>query len=101
MFALQMFACSYFSFSIFWLLHIKQLQIQHLSKFKRVLVETQLASPENVNIDHKRGFVYVHRVRVAEWKQTQIVIDPAKLKDVNINVEIEKIQDALAELVSE
>ena len=78
---------------------------EHLSKFKKVLIETALADPSSIKIDYNRGDVFVNRTRIAEWKlfgnTTRVVADASKLKEVNINVEPEKIYDAVDELLQE
>ena len=47
----------------------------------------------------------MNRTRIAEWKlsgnTTRVVADASKLKEVNINVEPEKIYDAVDELLQE
>ena len=55
---------------------------KHLGKFKKVPIETQLATPEQVYIDYKLGRIFIDKVRVAEWKTTEgqnkLVIDKIK-----------------------
>ena len=81
---------------------------KNLSKFKKVLLDTELAKPEAVKVDYKRGIVLVHKNgdwkhRVAEWKQTEdgdkLIINPDVLRQVGIIVEPDKIYDAVAELL--
>ena len=81
---------------------------KNLSKFKKVLIDTDLAKPEDVGVDYKRGIVFVKplgklRVRVAEWKVTddgdKLVIDQDAMQSVGIDVEPTKIYDAVAELL--
>ena len=59
----------------------------------------------SIKIDYNRGVVFVNRTRIAEWKlsgnTTRVVADASKLKEVNINVEPEKIYDAVDELLQE
>jgi hypothetical protein len=77
-----------------------------LSKFKKVLLDTKLAKPEDVKVDYKRGIVFVSRLRVAEWKNSadtestdNLVIDQNAMQQVGIDVEPKKIYDAGAELL--
>ena len=77
-----------------------------LSKFKKVLLDTSLAKPEDVKVDYKRGIVFVRRLRVAEWKDAadpectdNLVIDQETMQQVGNDVEPNKIYDAVAELL--
>jgi hypothetical protein len=76
---------------------------KHLSKFKRVLLDTGLAEADSVKIDYKRGIVFVKGVRVAEWKtnahEDKLVINDVLLKQAGIKVEASKLYDAHAELL--
>ena len=78
---------------------------KHLSKFKKVLIETALATASDVNIDYKRGIIFVKQIRVAEWTQSggtgKVVADASKLKDVNIDVPPERIHDAVEEMLQQ
>ena len=78
---------------------------KHLSKFKKVLIETALADPSSIKVDYNRGVVFVNRTRIAESKtfgnSGRVVADASKLKDVNIDVEPEEIHDAVDELLQE
>ena len=78
---------------------------KNLSKFKKVLVEAKLAPADTVKIDHKRGIVFVGRIRVAEWKadgpDNKLIASPEKLKQAHIDVNPTKLYDALEELMNE
>ena len=78
---------------------------KHLGKFKKVLIETALADPEDIKVDYKRGFIFVKKVIVAEWTLSgnagKVVADASKLQEANINVDPEKIHDAVRELLQQ
>ena len=78
---------------------------KHLSKFKKVLIETNLAAPSSVKVDYTRGLIFVNRTRIAEWKTcgdaSKVVADVAKLNAVNIDIDPEKIYDAVDELLQQ
>lgn len=83
----------------------ERIKARHLGKFKKVLIESNLASPEDIFVDYKRGLIIINKVRVAEWKTVnghdKLVADESKLKDVQIDIEPEKLYDAMAELLQE
>ena len=62
-------------------------------------------APGNATIDYKRGIAFVNRVRVAEWKVSggdgKVIIDESKLKNAEIDVDAEKIYDALNEVLQQ
>ena len=78
---------------------------KYLSKYKKVLIETGLAEPSSIRVDYNRGLVFMNRLRLAEWKVSgstgQIITDASKLKELNIAVDSDKIQDAVEELVQQ
>ena len=77
----------------------------YLSKFKRMLIETNLEEADNIKIDYKRGIVFVDRKRVAEWTASvdgdKLVINKAKMEAAGIQVDLAKMYDAVEELVQE
>ena len=69
------------------------------------MIDTGLAVPGDVTIDYERGIAFVNRLRVAKWstngETNMVMIDESKLKDAKIDVEAEKIIDAMNELLQE
>ena len=73
-----------------------------LGKNKKVLIEVGLASSSDVRIDYKRGIMFVKKVRVAEWSESRgLVHNPDRLKEVGIDVPIEKLVNAVREELME
>ena len=76
-----------------------------MSKLKRVLIETDLAKPADIRIDYKRGLVMANKKRVAEWTASgsgdKLVIGKVGLTAAGIQVDPDKLDDAVAELMQE
>ena len=76
---------------------------KNLSKLKKVLLDTDLAKPEDVKVDYKRGIVFIDKLRAAEWKNTaegdKLILNEEIMKRVGIDVEPSKLYDAVADLL--
>ena len=74
-----------------------------LGRFKRVLIESGLSVPLDVQIDYRRGLVFLRGARVAEWNvhsdEHKLIIDEENLKQVGVDVEAPKLEAALDELM--
>ena len=73
-----------------------------LSKYKRVFIEAKVAKAEAVRIDYSRGFLYINKVQVAEWKseQQKLVLCPSGLTCAGIAVQPKMFEDAFSELMA-
>ena len=72
---------------------------KYLSKFKKVLLDTNLAEPDKTKVDYKRDFVFVANRRVAAWKDDKLVVNHNGLLLAEIEIESSKPLDAVEELV--
>ena len=77
-----------------------------LSKNKKVLIEVGLAQAQEVRIDYKRGVLFIRKTRVAEWKESgpanvSLSYFPARLKEVGIDVPLDKLENAVREEMAE
>ena len=83
----------------------ERLKAKYLGKLKRVLIEFGLAQPAHVRIDYRRGIVFANKKRIAEWTSSpsgdELTISEVGLKAADIKVAVDKLKDAVAELVQE
>ena len=83
----------------------ERFKAKRLSKFKKMLIESNLVEAANVYVDYKRGVIFVGKVRIAEWQvagdESKLVIEAANLKNAKIDAEPKMLYDALAELVKQ
>ena len=72
-----------------------------LSKHKRVLIEVGLASADSIRVDYRRGVRLINRSRVGQWETSseKLQLDKDKLREVGIDVEVCKLEAAVAELM--
>ena len=61
-----------------------------------------LAKPEEARVDYTRGIVMIKKVRVGLWlAEGWLEIKNDKLTEAGINVEVNKLERAVAELMQE
>ena len=76
-----------------------------LSKYKRVFLEVDVVAKEDIRIGYRRGIIMIKNVRIGEWSGDgatgRVALHQGKLKDVGIDVDVKKVDDAVKELLSE
>ena len=64
-----------------------------------------MCEPANIRIDYKRGFVFANKKRIAEWttndNNDRLEINKDGLTDAGINVDLDKLHDAVVELMQQ
>ena len=69
------------------------------------MTEVGLVRPDQIRVDYSGGVVFVNRVRVGEWKQRgddyELTFDQRKLTEAKLDVSVQKLTDAVDELMKE